>query len=105
MTGVGRMTLELFALIAFHFACSDISEQRPMTAAEVQTCSVAYQKIKLHFVPDVTVKEYVMLPASEREHVNNEGFREFLKWRQDNPSTVKYLERVARSEVKLGAAV
>lgn len=96
------MTTEILALIAFHFACSDISEHRPLAAHELRTCSAAYQQIKLAFVPDVTVQEFVMLPASKRANVNREGFAEFLKWRQQNPSTVAHLERVARGEVELG---
>ncbi|MDJ0638438.1 MAG: hypothetical protein QNJ20_06365 [Paracoccaceae bacterium] len=98
------MTTELLALIAFHFACSDISEHRTLTAQEFHFCSAAYQQIKLSFVPGVSPQTFQYLPPRERAAANTEGFRLFYQWRQDNPVIVEHLERVARGEITLGEA-
>jgi len=103
------MTSELTALIILHFACANISAERPLSAQalsaqEFHTCSAIYQEIKLAFVPDVDTQRYIQMTAEDRARVNREGFQQFYQWRQDNPATVNHLERVARGEARLGDA-
>ena len=98
------MTSELTALIILHFACANISAERPLSAQEFHTCSAIYQEIKLAFVPDVDTQRYIQMTAEDRARVNREGFQQFYRWRQDNPATVDHLERVARGEARWGDA-
>ena len=98
------MTNELLSLIVGYLACGQIAEERFLSPQEVQYCSVIYQEIKLAFVPGVDARAYYELSPSEQHAVNTKGFTAFYAWRQDNPETVSYLERVARGEVELGTA-
>lgn len=95
------MTSELLALIAAHFACTDLAVQRPMTLDEADRCAGVYQKIKLAFVPGVDPGAFDGLSMDERIAVSQAGFLAFLDWRRSNPDTVHHLERVARGEVAL----
>ena len=98
------MTNELLSLIVGYIACGQIAEERFLRPNEVQYCSVVYQEIKLAFVPGVDPKQYFELSPSEQHEVNTAGFTAFYAWRQDNPETMAFLERVARGEVQLGQA-
>lgn len=92
------MTSELLALIAAHFACSDMASERYLSPGEIQYCSAIYQEIKLSFVPGVDLETYFQLSAPEQSAVNKEGFTAFYTWRLENPEIVQHLERVARGE-------
>ncbi len=98
------MTNELLSLIVGYLACGHIAEERYLTPQEVQYCSVIYQEIKLAFVPGVDPRVYLELSPKEQHAVNKEGFIAFYTWRQDNPDTIAFLERVARGEIELGQA-
>ncbi len=96
------MTTEVLALIAAYFACSDLAEQRQLTIEEVDACNVIYQNVKLSFVPGVDARRFQQLSSKERYAVNRTAYLAFHAWQEENPSTVQYLERVARGEVALG---
>lgn len=98
------MTNELLTLIVGYLACGQMAEERFLTPHEVQYCSAVYQEIKLAFVPGVDMRRYFELSPQEQLAVNKAGFTAFYIWRQDNPGTVSFLERVARGEVELGQA-
>lgn len=96
------MTTEVLALIAAYFACSDLAEQRQLTIEEVDACNVIYQNVKLSFVPGVDARRFQQLSSKERYAVNRTAYLALHAWQEENPSTVQYLERVARGEVALG---
>ncbi|MEQ9037895.1 MAG: hypothetical protein RIE24_06035 [Silicimonas sp.] len=98
------MTSELLALIATHFACADIADQRMMNVDEVRTCGAVYQQIKIAFVPGVDARDFAQLSLQERVAVNKAGFLAFLDWRRAHPEMVRHLESVARGEVELSRA-
>lgn len=96
------MTTELLTLIAAYFACSDMAEQRQLSIEEVDACNVIYQDVKLSFVPGIDARQYRRLSSRERHTVNRTGYLAFHAWQNNNPGTVRHLERVARGEVALG---
>jgi len=98
------MTNELLSLIVGYIACGHAAEERLLSPPEVQYCSAIYQEIKLGFVPGVDVRTYFQMPPEDQQMINKAGFTAFYQWRQDNPGTVSFLERVARGEVMLGEA-
>lgn len=98
------MTTELLALIAAHFACTEIAEQRRLSLDEVQYCRGVYEDIKLAFVPGVDAQDFANLSQDERIAVNKMGFLAFIDWRRKNPMMVRHLEAVARGEAKLATA-
>lgn len=98
------MTNELLSLIVGYLACGHMAEERFLTPHEVQYCSVIYQEIKLAFVPGVDTRAYFEMAPEDQHAINRAGFTAFYAWRQDNPDTVSFLERVARGEVQLGEA-
>ncbi len=98
------MSNELLSLIVGYLACGHIAEERFLSPHEVQYCSAIYQEIKLAFVPGVEPRDYFSLPTKEQSIINKEGFIAFYTWRQKNPDTMAFLERVARGEIELGQA-
>lgn len=98
------MTSELLALIAAHFACTEIAIHRPMSADEVRGCAAVYQEVKLAFVPGVSARDYRELTLEERMAVSRAGFAAFLSWRDENPETVRHLVAVARGQEELRPA-
>ncbi|MEM6386799.1 MAG: hypothetical protein AAF718_11250 [Pseudomonadota bacterium] len=98
------MTNELLSLIVGYLACGQIAEERYLSYDEVQYCSAIYQEIKIAFVPNVDTRGYFEMSPKDQHAVNKAGFTAFYTWRQDNPETVSFLERVARGEVQLGEA-
>ncbi|WP_413720898.1 hypothetical protein [Silicimonas sp. MF1-12-2] len=98
------MTTELLVLIAAHFACADIAEQRRMSFDEIQYCSGVYKEIKLAFVPGVDAEDFANLTRDEQISVNKSGFLAFIDWRRRCPAMVSHLEAVARGEAELATA-
>lgn len=98
------MTNELLTLIATHFACAEIAEARRLSYAEAVYCNDVYQEVKLAFVPDVDTRQLAQLSQQEQIAVNKAGYLAYYEWRQSQPDTVDFLERVARGEVELGHA-
>ena len=98
------MTTELLALIAAHFACADIAEQRRMSFDEIQYCSGVYKEIKLAFVPGVDADDFANLTQDEQIAVNKSGYLAFIDWRRRCPEMVSHLEAVARGEAELATA-
>ena len=98
------MTTELLALVAAHFACADIAEQRRMSFDEIQYCSGVYKEIKLAFVPGVDAEDFANLTRDEQIAVNKSGYLAFIDWRRRCPEMVSHLEAVARGEAELATA-
>lgn len=99
------MTNHLLALIAAHFACSDISETRQMSWPEIHMCNAVYEDIKLEFVPGMDRATYRGLSSADKVAVNRQGFEAFHDWRVKNPGMVTLLENVAKGEAQLGFAL
>ena len=98
------MTTELLALVAAHFACADIAEQRRMSFDEIQYCNGVYKEIKLAFVPGVDAEDFANLTRDEQIAVNKSGYLAFIDWRRRCPAMVSLLEAVARGEAELATA-
>ena len=98
------MTSELLALIAAHFACTNIAIQRPMTLDEARHCAGVYQEVKLAFVPGVDADAYAGLSHRERFAVSQAGYLAYRNWHSANPDTVRHLKHVARGEAELRTA-
>ena len=96
------MTNQLLALIAAHFACSDISDTRHMSWHEVHVCNAVYEDIKLNFVPGIDRATYRDLGSADKVAINRQGFEAFHAWRTANPDLVTHLENVAKGKAELG---
>ena len=95
------MTDHLLALIAAHFACSDMAATRPLSIGEVEHCAAVYHEIKLSFVPGIDADAYVRLSPEKKMATNKEGFLAFLAWRAAHPGLVAHLEDVAQGKTTL----
>lgn len=65
-----------------HFGtCADAASSRMLGQDEAQTCSAAFLRIKLSFVPGLSLESYGRLSPDERAAANRTGYEAFLDWR------------------------
>ncbi len=77
--------------LAYHIACSEVAKTRVQTAEEAAACARAFMRVKLSFVPSVSLADYEALPPEKRAAVNLAGYRQFVVWSRDNAAWVKAL--------------
>ena len=76
------------ALVAAYLRCSDAASQRMLNRQEAEECATMYLRLKLSFLPDVTLKSFRELSAPQRADANRRGYRRYLTWKQQEKSRV-----------------
>ena len=77
--------------LRYYFECSELARIRPLSVGEAASCSRAYMKIKLFFVPGVGLDDFDGLSPQEKAAVNVFGYRRYMAWRMQEAAQVDAL--------------
>lgn len=98
------MTPETLAMIAAYFLCSEAAEVRVLERSEVAACVETYNEVKLAFVPDIDMAQFMAMDAAQRVEINLQGYAAFSEWRSENAELVSEMKAEARSALGLSGA-
>jgi hypothetical protein len=87
------------ALFVEYLVCSETAAIRMMSEAEAAPCIMLYTQVKLTFVPDVELGEFLKMSLSERQDINIQGYTEYVEWRAANPDLFSELTDLARARI------
>lgn len=82
-----------------HFICAESARVRPLDRAAIHVCSHVFQRLKIGFVPGMTIDRYDALSGEERARVNREGYMAWRAWVSANRDRVGDLRRAARTSL------
>ena len=85
-------------MLAFHYMCNLVANDRPLTSAEVAACMNNYEKIKVEFIDDDPAPK----GSVERARQNSEAYRAFKSWEAENAEAVRYLKEELRRTRQTG---
>lgn len=71
--------------------CSELAKMRVLSFDEAESCTRAYMKIKLSFVPGVGLDDFDGLSPQEKAAINVLGYRRYMEWRLQNAARVDAL--------------
>ncbi len=69
-------------LVAAYALCSEAAASRMLSPAEAWTCSAAFLRLKLAFLPEVMLDGFLKMNAAERSEVNRRGYLQYLRWKE-----------------------
>jgi len=78
--------------LRFYVGCNALAEERPLSYGEAADCSVVIQRLKLSFVPDMSLETFNGLAPAERARINLAGYRAFRQWIAENATDMQALE-------------
>lgn len=78
--------------LRLYLDCSRIAEGRLLGFEEAYFCSRVFLKIKLSFVPGMTVEVFDQLSPQEKTAVNSVGYLRYRDWVQANAAWPKTLK-------------
>lgn len=77
--------------LRYFFECSQLAKMQLLNFDEAKSCTRAYMKIKLSFVPGVGLDDFDGLSPQEKAAVNVFGYRHYMEWRLQNAARVDAL--------------
>ncbi len=95
------MTTETLALLAAYFLCSEAAEVRVLDRAEAASCVETYNAMKLAFVPDIDMPQFLAMGAPKRAEINLQGYAAYSQWLSENVELVREMKAEARSVLEL----
>ena len=69
-------------LVAAYLRCSDAATHRVLSRFEAEECATSYLRLKLSFLPDVTLRSYKEMTAPQRAEANRRGYQRYMDWKQ-----------------------
>lgn len=82
-----------------YYRCDRWAQIRHLSASEKDSCMQKYLSLKLHFDPDLTVRDFRSLPSRMRAKKNAALFLKFKSWETSNPGIVRRYKEMARLNV------
>lgn len=77
--------------LRYFLECSELAKMHLLSFDEAESCSRAYMKIKLSFVPGVGLDDFDGLSPQEKAAINVVGYRRYVEWRLLNAARVDAL--------------
>ena len=69
-------------LVDAYMRCSDAATHRVLNRFEAEECATSYLRLKLSFLPDVTLSSYKEMSAAQRAEANRRGYQRYMDWKQ-----------------------
>lgn len=77
--------------LRYFLECSELAKMHLLSFDEAESCTRAYMKIKLSFVPGVGLDNFDGLSPQEKAAINVVGYRRYMEWRLQNAARVDAL--------------
>lgn len=78
--------------LRFYLVCARLSDERLLSFGEAATCSQVFMRIKLSFLPGVTLEEFQHMPPKTKSAANIEGYLKYRAWLLQNQDRIGRLE-------------
>ena len=79
-----------------YLACNAVAEARPLSFEEASTCSVAFERLKLSFVSNMSFDQFNNLPIRQRADLSVRGYKGLRNWLEAHSTEVQRLKKDIR---------
>jgi len=80
-----------------YLACSELATQRVLTSSEAHECGLNYIQLKLSFLPQVSIEEFIAMSPVQRFEENRMGYLLYLRWKKEDSQFFEHLRKLAGS--------
>jgi hypothetical protein len=80
-----------------YLACSELAKQRILNSTEAHECGLNYIRLKLAFLPEVSIEGFMAMPPAQRFEVNRMGYLLYLRWKEEDAQFLEHLRKLARA--------
>ena len=76
-----------------YLTCNAMAEVRPLSFEEAAACSVAFERLKLSFVSNMSLNQFNGLPVAQRADLSVQGYKALRNWLELNSTEVQLLKQ------------